>query len=174
MTGARFVCLSDVDVPCERVPIEKGWPGWWSKIELFDHFRGRTLYLDLDSTLLRDPSYLATGSFRMPRNWLAPERFCSGVMYWTGDYSHITRAFEPIADEVMASYVIEAKWGDEAFIAEHAGEIEAFPDSIASWRYQISRRGGTIPKGTVIVAFNGVCPPWRGPWWARKWYVSST
>src|SRR5947209_20113122 len=24
----RFVCLSDVDVPCERVPLITGWPGW--------------------------------------------------------------------------------------------------------------------------------------------------
>ena len=31
----RFVCLSDVPVPCRRIPIEHHWPGWWSKIEMF-------------------------------------------------------------------------------------------------------------------------------------------
>ncbi len=31
----RFVCLSDVDVPCERIFLKHGWPGWWSKVELF-------------------------------------------------------------------------------------------------------------------------------------------
>jgi len=24
----RFVCLSDVDVPCERIPLQHDWPGW--------------------------------------------------------------------------------------------------------------------------------------------------
>jgi hypothetical protein len=45
----RFVCLSNVCVPCERIPLTEGWPGWWSKLELFKHDLGeRVLYLDLD------------------------------------------------------------------------------------------------------------------------------
>ena len=31
----RFVCLTDVDVPCERIPLIHGWPSFYSKIELF-------------------------------------------------------------------------------------------------------------------------------------------
>lgn len=49
----RFVCLSDVDVPCERIPLEHDWPGWWSKIEVF-RVEGPVLYLDLDSAIVGD------------------------------------------------------------------------------------------------------------------------
>jgi len=50
----RFVCLSDVDVPCERIPLEHNWPGWWSKIELFRPgvIKAPMLYLDLDTIVI--------------------------------------------------------------------------------------------------------------------------
>jgi hypothetical protein len=170
MPQARFACLSDVDVPCERVALETTWPGWFSKIELFRHFRGRTLYLDLDTVLLGDASHLVSGEFTMIRNWVYQDLLASGVMAWDGDYSHIADAFEPIADRVMAEYVTLEKWGDQAFIAEHAGNVKAFPPgAIASYRFN-RLRGPKPPKYATIVAFNGSCVPWRGPNWARKWW----
>jgi alpha-N-acetylglucosamine transferase len=50
----KFVCFSNTDVPCERIPLYHNWPGWWSKIELFrpKMFEDRVLYLDLDTLLL--------------------------------------------------------------------------------------------------------------------------
>jgi len=47
----RFVCLSDVEVPCERLALQHGWPGWWSKLELFEQLKGRVLYFDLDTVI---------------------------------------------------------------------------------------------------------------------------
>ena len=49
----RFVCMSNVEVPCERIPLEHDWKGWWSKIELFRPglFEGPVLYLDLDTII---------------------------------------------------------------------------------------------------------------------------
>lgn len=48
----RFVCLTDTDIPgVETIRLRKGWPGYWSKIELFGpNLRdcNRVLYLDLD------------------------------------------------------------------------------------------------------------------------------
>jgi hypothetical protein len=170
MPGARFVCLSDVPVPCERVALESGWPGWWAKVELFRHFGGRTLYLDLDTVIVDDPAWLVTGRFTMIRNWVYPSLFASGVMSWFGDYSHIARAFEPVAERVIAEYVTREQWGDQAWIAENAGDVRAFPPgAIAS--YKVHRLNGLKPpKYTTIVAFNGVCPPWDGPAWARRWW----
>jgi hypothetical protein len=49
----RFVCLSDVDVPCERIALEHDWPGWWSKIEAF-RLPGTVLYFDLDTAIVGD------------------------------------------------------------------------------------------------------------------------
>lgn len=54
----RFVCLSNVPVPAERIPLENPylWKGWWAKMELFRPgiFSGRVLYLDLDLVVLKD------------------------------------------------------------------------------------------------------------------------
>lgn len=175
MPSARFACLSDVDVDCERLPLESGWPGWWSKVELFRHFKGRTLYLDLDTVIVTDPAPLVTGAFLMIRNWRAPALLAGGVMSWSGDYSHITDAFEPVADDVMRRYVTCEQWGDQAFIAEQAGAVRTFPvGAILSYRYQLSRRprpDAPPPPGARIVCFNGTHLPWRGPDWARQWWA---
>lgn len=168
---ARFVCLSDVEVPCERVELQTDWPGWWAKIELFRHFKGRTLYLDLDTVIVKDPRPLVTGEFLMIQNWVYQHLLASGVMSWDGDYSHIADEFEKVKDEVIATYVTREQWGDQAFIAEHAGKVRPFPwGEIAGYRYQ--RPMNTPPARARIVAFNGTHVPWKGPAWARRWWPS--
>lgn len=49
----RFVCLSDVEVPCERIPLVTDWRGYQSKIELYRPglFNGPVLYFDLDTVI---------------------------------------------------------------------------------------------------------------------------
>lgn len=47
----KFVCLSNVEVPVERIPLTNTLEGWWAKLELFrpnNGLSGRVLYLDLD------------------------------------------------------------------------------------------------------------------------------
>lgn len=175
MPGARFACLSDVPVPCERVPMQTTWPGWWAKVELFRHFRERTLYLDLDSVIVGDPVPLVTGRFTMIRNWVYPGLLASGVMSWQGDYGHIAGAFELVTERIMAEYVTRERWGDQAFIAEQAAaggeEVDTFEaNSVASFRYQRLRYAMGPPRRARVVAFNADCPPWNGPPWARRWW----
>lgn len=176
MPDAHFVCLSDVEVPCERIPLVTDWPGWFAKIELFEAFKGQTLYLDLDTVLVADPSSMMNGYFQMCRNWVHPHLMTSAVMAWNGDYSHITRAFAEVSDRVMRDYVTLEQWGDQAFIAERAGKIFCFAGGdVISYRLQMrDRRGGVRmhrpPVGAKIVAFNASCPPWDGPKWARQWW----
>lgn len=52
----RFVCFSDVSVPCDRIPLKHDLPGWWSKMELFRHDIGLedVFYLDLDTVIIGD------------------------------------------------------------------------------------------------------------------------
>jgi hypothetical protein len=174
MPAARFACLSDVEVPCERVPLQDNWPGWWSKLELFRHLKGRTLYLDLDTVLVADAEPLVTGQFTMIKNWVLPHLNCSGVMAWDGDFEHITREFETVAERVMRTYNTTERWGDQAFIAEkarHGRRVASFPaTAVVSWRYGNFQHRSGPPPGSRIVAFNGVCVPWDGPEWAQLWW----
>ena len=57
----RFVCLTDVEVACERIPLVHGWPSFYSKIEVFRPglFDGPVLYLDLDTVICGDLGDLA-------------------------------------------------------------------------------------------------------------------
>ena len=81
-----FKCLSDVEVPCERIPMVEDWPGWWSKIELFRPgvITGKTLYLDLDTVILSNIDHLTNfkHDFAMMRNLNAPYMPGSAVMWF--------------------------------------------------------------------------------------------
>lgn len=80
----RFVCLSDVPVPCERIPLETEWPANFAKLELFRPglFDGSVLFLDLDTDVIGDLTDIATldTDFAMIDDWLVPNYGASGVM----------------------------------------------------------------------------------------------
>ena len=46
----------DANLPGEVIPLKYDWPGWWAKMELHrpDLPKGLSLYLDLDTTIVRD------------------------------------------------------------------------------------------------------------------------
>lgn len=93
--GHDFVCLSDADVPCDRIPLENDWAGWWSKIELF-RLKGKVLYFDLDTVITGDLTEIAEypHKFTMLSDFYYPEKLASGVMAWDGDYSRIYTEYE--------------------------------------------------------------------------------
>jgi len=100
----RFVCLSNVNVPCERIPLRHNWPGWWSKIELFrsNLFEDRVLYLDLDLLILDDlkcfvdfPSKFAIVQTKSSKRGIIPrkdglevKRYNSSVMVFDSGVGH--------------------------------------------------------------------------------------
>jgi len=65
----EFVCLSDDErVPCRRIPLIAGWPGYFSKIELFRQglFHGPVLYFDLDTIIHGSLDALADLACKIP------------------------------------------------------------------------------------------------------------
>jgi hypothetical protein len=90
LKGHNFVCFSDVDVPCDRIPLTKNWPGWWSKLEIFT-LTGKTLYFDLDTVITGDLTLIAEypHKFTMLSDFYVLEKPASGVMAWDGDYRYI-------------------------------------------------------------------------------------
>jgi len=153
----KFVCLSDLPVPCDRIRLLHDWPGWWAKIELLQ-FEGPVLYFDLDTAIVGDLSDLARYArgclFAMLRDFYAPEHCGSGVMAWGGNSpSFIYHGFE---ESMM--HVRRARMGDQALIEEAYGRQnisrlqDALPGQIVS--YKVHCQNG-IPDGARVVCLHG-------------------
>jgi hypothetical protein len=176
----RFVCLSDVPVSCERIPLANRWPGWWAKLELFTpgHFDGPVLYFDLDTIVVGSLDAIAAHPhrFTMAHEFYQPTKVCSTAMAWDGreDFG-ILSAFDL---DLIRFYVKMAHIGDQAFIEDHLRArcvpIETFRDlfgehSIASYKVHKCERGP--PADASVVAFHGKPKPHqiKTGWVAQAW-----
>lgn len=174
----RFVCLSDVDVPCERIPLQHDWelltkdkpkkhdwtvaPKWWAKCELFRKDLlgdGTVIYLDLDSIITGSLDALASASY--PRltmaadPWARPSK-CSAVMAWRGDYSIIFDTFAANPDGIAHRYDVDephrGRIGDQAFI-EDTVRADTFPAGIIA-SYKVDNCQKAPPRAAVCM-FHG-------------------
>lgn len=174
----RFVCLTDSpDVSCETIRLKHGWPGWWSKLELFRLTDFPMLYLDLDTVIVGYIDVLAVKSpFSMLRSFNRPGMVGSGVMHWNEsrrsvyekfaqDPEHYIRLHEALQ---AGTYV-----GDQAFIwdALDRDGIGAIQDEIPGVvSYKRHCKDG-LPEGAKIVCFHGRPRPTEvtDDWMAREW-----
>lgn len=156
----RFVCLSNVAVPCERIEAFEPWPGWWQKCCLFGHrlFEGRVLYLDLDVTVVADLSDIAffPAPFTIINDWNR-RGFNSSVMSWDAG------AGEDIYGKLTEADMSRLR-GDQDWIGEIMGKTAAcFPlDWCASYK-RLALRGGKVPAATRIVVYHGLPKSWDLP-----------
>lgn len=170
-SDARLVCLSDVDVPCERIPLMHGWPGWWSKLEMFRFaYADPTLYVDLDTTFIGNPDRLFREPFTMLKRLNQPGDVGSGVMSWAGDYRHIYEAFKLDPARYIKEYQTTKKWGDQGFIRDRIGvqNIATFEVAdCASYKghcTEMGKRPFKMPDPKpVMVYFHGKPRPWEVP-----------
>lgn len=154
----RFVCLSDVPVPCDRIRLISGWPGWWSKVELFRPglFPGPVLYIDLDCLIVGPLSDLTRARFTMTRDFLKPDALNSGVMAWTRDYSHLWRRMCANSGRIIRRYDRwhDGRIGDQSFLQDNLGaEVSTFPSAVVA-SYRRDCKDGA-PAGAAIVSFHG-------------------
>lgn len=165
----RFICFSDVDVPCERIPLLHDWPGWWSKLEMFrTPIDGTVLYFDLDTVIVGSLDAIASHphTFTMAHEFYRPALLCSTAMAWSGDHSYIARTFanDPVDfaqhyDKMLPS---EGRIGDQAFIEDCVERADTFRDlfgerSIAS--YKVHNCQDAPPADAAAVAFHGSPKP---------------
>jgi len=174
----RFVCLSDVEVDCERIPLEHDWPGWWAKIALFEPglISGPTLYLDLDTIITGNMDAFTDlpYDFAMLENFNDKSFIGSGMMWFKerapeGVYERFVEGPQRIMDHYAAvkngSYM-----GDQAFIFD---ALDRKVDKIAGpalRSYKKHCRGG-LPEGTAIVCFHGRPRPTEinAKWLEENW-----
>lgn len=157
----RFVCLSDADVPCERIPLEHGWPGWWSKIEALA-LDGPNLFLDLDTAIVGDLSDVAQVAIRAPfamlRDFYRPDGLGSGVMAWNGNDVSAACFYDMFCWQ-PDNWIKKCAGGDQQYIEQVAflpGVMrlqDAVPDQIVSYKVHC-RRG--IPANARIVCLHGL------------------
>lgn len=153
----RFVCLSDVDVPCERIPLLHNWPTWWGQCELFRPglFYGPVLYMDLDTTVLRDPSIVVEQGEFWALGWYGKRGLepTSGVMAWWGDFSRIY-------EKAKALDKRPTRWVNEGIFPNVTPRIiqERFQ---GFYSYKRDIRDKPMPKDVTVVYWHGQPRPWH-------------
>lgn len=172
----RFVCLSDMNAPCETIPLEHRWKGWFSKIELFRPglFDGPVFYADLDTVIVGPLDDLVTGHlFTVLENFWSKARIGSGLMAWSIDLSKIYDDFAVAPKRHMAECTTTEKWGDQGFIRFHTPvEPERFqtisPGKVVSFKKHVlpARR---VPDRAAVVCFHGQPRPFALSARERAW-----
>ncbi|MDX1532641.1 MAG: hypothetical protein R3230_00380 [Nitrosopumilaceae archaeon] len=150
-----FVCLTDANDIAERVPtlpLEFGWPKWWSKMEIFKpgQFEGSDiLYFDLDTVIVSDEIddlYDATdhNNMIMLSDFYFPKNLASGIMYIPYEYNEIFwNEFIKNPQKIINDYR-----GDQDFLCDviHKHELvvdrwdQILPDYIASYKTNIIKK----------------------------------
>lgn len=166
----RFVCLTDALVPgvdTRRMFI--GWPGWWSKVELFDYrlFNGsdeQVVYFDLDTVIVGNIDSLleARPRFAMLEPFNRRGYRASGIMSWHGDFHDICHNHER-----RFSWHAEQFKNDQNYIAAAAAaQLKKDPSlvndhvAVVSYKWHCRERGKPEPHAR-IVCFHGKPRPWE-------------
>lgn len=173
----RFVCLTDHPrVGGDTLPLRMGWPGWWSKIELFDgRLRGPVVYADLDTIVVGALDDMVLGhQFTVLTNFWAEDRIGSGLMAWSVDLRSIFDKFCEAPDQHIATYRTTERWGDQGFVrfnspvelgrwqAKHPGKVVSFKRDV--------RRAKVVPAAARVVCFHGPPRPWQMNGVERGWF----
>ena len=162
---ATFVCLSDTsNLDCAVIPLRHDWPGWWSKIEVFN-LKGPVLYMDLDTVIqnscdhwlhkIQDKRFvLLRDIYRGKTN---PHAMGSGIMYWSGDMSILYK------DYIRLRCPTDIRGGDQEFLEQSLGTaeyIQDYTDDVVSYKAQI-RDGNYDKTKASVIYFHGQPRPWQ-------------
>ena len=176
-----FVCLSDVETPCNRISLKHNWAGWWSKIELFDRFifNGPALYLDLDTVIVGNIDHLLDldYDFAMLENFNQPGYVGSGVMWFRNETTVPHKVYEKFLKQPQAYMAHHERVrkgshvGDQAFIADTIG-LDNIPRLKGMGLKSFKRQCLTyLPPDARVVCFHG--PPRLGEvkndWIDKNW-----
>ena len=180
-TPHRFVCLSDQPLEgVDVIALEEGWPGWWSKLELFRPgvFAGPVLYMDLDTLPVGDLSEIAgwRGELAMLSDFYQPPRAQSGMMAWTPG-ERTAAVFERFASD--AARAMKSTRGDGEWLHDHAGPVDRlqdlFPGQITSLKVHAHpQKHSGPPQGARLVCghgrprFNDPSAGWAHELWKRR------
>jgi hypothetical protein len=153
----KFICLSDCEVPCDRIPLEINGDGFWAKLQLFKPklFDGPVLYLDLDTVICGNIddiiNSLTHENFVM---WLEKDKqiHSSAMMWWQGDYSYLWELYlsKPLL-YWKDLYRSPPLYGDQALISENTNH-KIFSDLVPDkWFHIVSKHDAHIDLSAVKI-----------------------
>ncbi|UOO88681.1 hypothetical protein LVJ82_14610 [Vitreoscilla massiliensis] len=181
------VCLTDathID-GVKTAPLLHDFPGWWSKIELFnpDHpvlGKQDLLYFDIDIVITGDITPLLQAQEFTMLSGLAYKNQCnSSLMYIPCSIKqYVWDSFMANPQQHMDECVVPEKWGDQGFLSGITTPKEwqqELPNRIYSYKLDIatptmlgydaalaSGKGtGVPPKDAILVCFHGYPSPWK-------------
>jgi len=153
----QFICLSDCEVDCQRIPLEDGDWGYWSKLQLFkpNQFQGPVMYFDLDTVICQNiddvVDRIKKRKFVM---WYEADKgiHSSAFMYWQGDYSHLWDKFKSKPVDYWDSlYSSPPLYGDQALISENTKHYLLTDHCPTEWFHIASRRDSDYDLSKVKI-----------------------
>ena len=169
-SNAELLCLSDTPEgkDCEVMMLEKGFEGWWNKIQLFNpnFLKGeRFLYLDLDVVITDDISSILerTEKFVTIKDWIYNTYNSSAMLMTGGEHGHVYDLFVKDKEKAMAS----CPQGDQQWITNYVAADLFHDGDFASFRMSACE---SEPKGRIVV-FHGKPDPHevKGTWVQKEW-----
>lgn len=168
-----FECLTDMSVPSPSIELQYGWPGWWSKMELFrPDIHGDLLFFDLDSVITGPlDDIIAVDQLTLLSDFYHPAHLASGVMFlpeasrqtiwdaWIADPEGNMATYEDWSDGIH---------GDGRFLDELLGETAArwqdlLPGQIVSYKMHV-RPAAEVDPNARVICFHGRPRP-RDVWY---------
>lgn len=174
----RFVCMTDFEIPgveCRHATFR----GWWEKLRIFEPglFRGRVMFLDLDTFILDNIDHIAAydGRMAMPHDFFRGRRGLGPAVM--------------LFDPSWASFIYE-EWaacgfpqtdprGDQGWMENlNQGRMyrdveilqELFPRQFYSYKAHCT---SGIPPGAKVICFHGKPRPHEAPGWVREHWERS-
>lgn len=162
-----LACLSDVDVPgVPTIPLRHGWPGWWSKLELFrPDIGGDLFYIDLDTVITGDLAPLieaANGKTTMLSDFYWPKQPASGLMYIAqADRAAVWEAWMRRPQTHMGKRGGRGTVGDQGFLGSVLNPQrwqDVAPGRVVSFKVHCKQQ---LPSKARVVCFHGQPRPWN-------------
>ncbi len=155
LPGVAFRCISDA--VGDFTPLKYDWPGWWSKMSIFDPaIKGDLLYFDLDTIITGDLSDIASvGCLTMLSDFYHLERLASGMMFLPEkDRGAIWDEWIKSPEKIMANY---RGWGDGGFLNDIVPNAarwqDLLPGQVVSYKAHV--RKGLATDNARVVCFHG-------------------
>ncbi|MER1978028.1 hypothetical protein [Pseudocitrobacter faecalis] len=181
------ICLTDAEsIPgVKTTPLLYNFPGWWSKIELFNPDNPvigdqDLLYFDIDVVITGDLDIFEQATdFTMLREFNSTSGVNSSIMMIPASIKReIWEKFMANPEGIMQECQTEDKWGDQGFLGSVTHPTlwqDIIPGSVVSYKCNIATpkmigynkvlasdtATGQVPEKTSVVCFHGSPRPWR-------------